>query len=120
MEQHYHHKFDLRALFIMLVDALCVAIAVGLALWARFDFSVAKVEQQYIDAWLHNLPWDIVLTLAIFLIFRRYRFVWRFVSIRDVTFMVIAVAVAFAVTDGLRYAMHAQLPRSVPAKESRT
>lgn len=107
------HKFDLRALFIMLMDALCVAIAVGLALWARFDFSVAKVEQQYIDAWLHNLPWDIVLTLVIFLIFRMYRFVWRFVSIRDVTFMVIAVAVAFAVTDGLRYAMHAQLPRSV-------
>ena len=111
--EHMRHKFDLRALFIMLMDALCVAIAVGLALWARFDFSVAKVEQQYIDAWLHNLPWDIVLTLVIFLIFRMYRFVWRFVSIRDVTFMVIAVAVAFAVTDGLRYAMHAQLPRSV-------
>ncbi len=113
MEQHYRHKFDLRALFIMLVDALGVAIAMSLALWARFDFSVNAVPQQYVQAWLHYLPLDIVLTLAVFLIFRMYRFVWRFVSIRDVTFMVIAVLVAFAVTDGLRYALKAQLPRSV-------
>ena len=111
--ERMRRKIDPRALFIMLLDALCVAIAVGLALWARFDFSVGQVPQQFVKAWLRCLPTDIILTVAIFLAFRMYRFVWRFVSIRDVTFMVIAVLVAFAVTDGLRYAMHAQLPRSV-------
>ena len=111
--EHMRRRFDLRALFIMLLDALCVAIAIGLALWARFDFSVSQVPKQFVQAWLHNLPWDIVLTLIIFMLFRMYRFVWRFVSIRDVTFMVIAVLVAFAVTDGLRYALNAKLPRSV-------
>ena len=111
--EHMRRKFDLRALFIMLMDALGVAVAMGLALWARFDFSVDQISQIWIDAWLRYLPLDIVLTLIIFLIFRMYRFVWRFVSIRDVTFMVIAVAIAFAVTDGLRYALHVRLPRSV-------
>jgi len=111
--ERMRHKFDLRALFIMLMDALCVAIAMGLALWARFDFSVAQVPHPFIQAWLRYLPLDIVLTLIIFLLFRMYRFVWRFVSIRDVTFMVIAVLAAFAVTDGLRYALNAKLPRSV-------
>ncbi len=111
--EHLRRKFDLRALFIMLLDVLGVVVASGLALWVRFDFSVDQVPKQYVQAWLYNLPWDIILTLVIFLIFRMYRFVWRFVSIRDVTFMVIAVAVAFAVTDGLRYAMKVILPRSV-------
>ena len=97
----------------MLVDALGVAVAIGLALWARFDFSIDMVPQQYIDALLRCLPLDIVLTLAVFLAFRMYRFVWRFVSIRDVTFMVLAVLAAFVLTDGLRYALDAKLPRSV-------
>ena len=112
MEQ-IRHKFDLRALFIMLMDALGVAVAMGLALWARFDFNVSQVPARYVTMWLRYLPVDIVLTIAIFLLFRMYRFVWRFVSIRDVTFMVIAVLVAFAVTDGLRYALQVRLPRSV-------
>ena len=111
--EHKRHIFDLRALFIMLVDVLGVSIATALALWARFDFSVNQVPKEYIDVWLRYLTLDIILTIVIFLLFRMYRFVWRFVSIRDVTFMVIAVLVAFAVTDGLRYALHAWLPRSV-------
>ena len=111
--EHMRRKIDPRALFIMLLDALCVAIAAGLALWARFDFSVGQVPQQFVKAWLRCLPTDIILTVAIFLAFRMYRFVWRFVSIRDVTFMMIAVLTAFVVTDALRYAMKAYLPRSV-------
>ncbi len=110
---HMHRKFDLRSLFIMLIDALGVAVATALALWARFDFSVGQVPNLFVDAWLHYLPLDIILTIIIFLLFRMYRFVWRFVSIRDITFMAIAVLVAFGVTDGLRYALYAQLPRSV-------
>ena len=50
--EHMRRKFDLRALFIMLMDALCVAIAIGLALWARFDFSIDQVPKQYVQAWL--------------------------------------------------------------------
>ena len=111
--EHMRLKIDLRALFIMLMDALGVAVAMGLALWARFDFSVDQVPLLYINEWLHYLPLDIVITIVIFLLFRMYRFVWRFVSIRDVTFMVIAVLVAFAVTDGLRYALSSFMPRSV-------
>ena len=111
--EHVRHRFDLRALFIMLMDALGVAIAMGLALWARFDFSVDQVPHPFIQAWLHYLPLDIILTLIVFLLFRMYRFVWRFVSIRDVTYMVIAVLAAFVVTDGLRYVLNAKMPRSV-------
>ena len=92
--ERMRRKIDPRALFIMLLDALCVAIAVGLALWARFDFSVGQVPQQFVKAWLRCLPTDIILTVAIFLAFRMYRFVWRFVSVRDVTFMLIAVLAA--------------------------
>ena len=111
--EHRRHKFDLRALFIMLVDALGIAVAMGLAIWVRFDFSIQFVPQRYVTAWLNYLPLDILVTIVIFLLFRMYRFVWRFVSIRDITFMAIAVLVAFVVTDGLRYALKAQLPRSV-------
>ena len=106
-------KIDPKVIFIMLIDALCVAIAVGLALWLRFDLSIDMVPKEYVDAWLRGLAPDIILTIAIFLVFRMYRFVWRFVSIRDVAFMVVAVLAAFAVTDGVRYAIKAQFPRSV-------
>ena len=40
---HTRRKFDLRALFIMLMDALCVAVAMAVALWVRFDFSINQV-----------------------------------------------------------------------------
>ena len=111
--EHKRRRIDYRILFIMLLDALLVTVAVGLALWTRFDFSVQQIPQQYVQAYLNCLPFDIVLTLAVFLLFRMYRFVWRFVSIRDVAFMAIAVAAAFAATDLLRHLMGANLPRSV-------
>ena len=106
-------KFDARVLFIMLMDLLGVVIAAGVAIWVRYEFSVDKVPTFVINNWLRCLPTDIVLTIAIFALFRMYRFVWRFVSMRDVVYMIVGILAAVIVMDGVRLLLNAMLPRSV-------
>ena len=102
----------LRTLVILLADALCVTCAGGLALLVRFD-SFGRIPNQYLQPWYRFLPLQIIVTLAVFIIARMYRFVWRSVSTNDVVRMVCAVAAAFAAATVSSYAWGYRQPRSV-------
>ena len=106
-------KFDPRILFIILLDIIGCAVASGLAIWVRFDFNSGLMAGVVAEKWLRLFPLDMLLTIAVFLLCRMYRYVWRFVSIRDVAFMVVSVLAAFAAVEIERYLLHAALPRSV-------
>ncbi len=105
--------FTKKTLLIMLVDVLCMFLAGGLALLVRFDFSYAAIEERYINAWFRYLPLQIFITLAIFILMRMYRFVWRSVSAYDVEHMVLTVVVAYLVSMGVSYRLGDHQPRSV-------
>jgi FlaA1/EpsC-like NDP-sugar epimerase len=97
----------------MLVDVLCMFLAGGLALLVRFDFSYETIPEIYLNAWFRYLPLQIFITLAIFILMRMYRFVWRSVSAYDVEHMVLTVVVAYLVSMGVSYRLGDHQPRSV-------
>ena len=102
----------LRALVFMIVDAISVTCAGGLALMVRFDFSFKAIPGQYLHPWYRFLPLQIGVTLVVFIVMRMYRFIWRSVSTNDVVRMVCAVAAAFAVATVSSYALGYRQPRA--------
>ena len=106
-------KVTKQMLAIMAIDVLLLAIAGGLALLARFDFSFEEIPLNYAEAWLKFLPAQAVLTLAMFSLLRMYRFVWRSVSAQDVAEMILVTTLTGVTCDGLSILLGLGMPRSV-------
>ena len=84
MRQWFHDKdMMFRQLFLVLLDIITVICASTMALWVRFDFSIMKIEGQYLDkVWLTMLP-NIVLVLVVYWLFKLYGSVWKYASIYE-------------------------------------
>ncbi|MBR5607500.1 MAG: hypothetical protein IKW44_03850, partial [Bacteroidaceae bacterium] len=84
MGQWFHDKdIVLRQLFLVLLDVITVICASTMALWVRFDFSIMKIEKQYLDkVWLTMLP-NILMVLVVYWLFKLYRSVWKYASVYE-------------------------------------
>ena len=89
------HKMPNHAPLIMLLDAMCLILAGGLALMVRFDFSYAGIPREYLEAWYRFLPLQVLTTWVVFWFTRMYRFVWHSVSAQDVAQMFAATGTAY-------------------------
>lgn len=80
---HYDLKLLLRVAFFIALDICSVALAMFSALWVRFEFTVDKIEQQYLErAWV-MLPAVILTALVIFYLFRLYQSLWTYASVME-------------------------------------
>ena len=79
MRQWFHDKdMVFRQLFLVLLDIITVICASTMALWVRFDFSIMKIDEQYLDkVWL-TMPVNILLVLVVYWLFKMYRSVWKY------------------------------------------
>ena len=85
----------MRIALIAFLDMIIVAAGGLLALLVRFDFRYSSVPAEYLDAMLRFAPMACVITVAVFLFTRMYRYVWRTVGLHDVIRMVLSVVVDF-------------------------
>ena len=69
-----------RVALLVILDILLITLSGFLALYIRFDFSFRNMEMKYVDYELLYLPFNLVLTMILFVVFRLYRSVWRFAS----------------------------------------
>lgn len=83
----------LKGMFIALMDIVSLVCAFGIALIARFDFSVKAVENIYLNYFLQIVPVFIACAILIFFLFKLYHSVWSFVSINEMQRLVLAWAV---------------------------
>ena len=110
---HIKEKVSSQVVALMVLDALLVTLAGGLALLLRFDFSIEAIPDHFAENWLHFLPLHILVTLTVFYIRKMYHYVWGAVSVHDVAGMLVSVAAAYAVTVIVAFAVKLHLPRSV-------
>lgn len=83
-----------RQVFLVIADILTVIAASSMALWVRFDFSVAKVDQQYLDhIWAGMIP-NIIGVIVIYWFFHLYRSVWKYAGVYELQHIVFAGVVA--------------------------
>lgn len=73
----------LKGIFISLLDIISLMCAFGIALIARFDFSVKAIENVYLNPFLKIMPVFVACAITVFFAFKLYHSVWSFVSINE-------------------------------------
>ena len=106
-------KITKQMLMIMLLDIMMLTVSGGLALLARFEFSLDRVPEVYSRAWFSFLPVQIVITVAFFYLTRMYSYVWRSVSAGDAMEMTLSVIGAGCISVAVSAIMGLGMPRSV-------
>lgn len=72
------NKFIWQTIFLYVVDCICIAIALYLAIIFRFDL---RFPNMYTSLYINTLPIIIITTTISFILFRLYKSIWRFASI---------------------------------------
>lgn len=85
-----------RACVVLILDVIATICASYIALWMRFDFQLAFVPPYYLERSLHVLPWNILILVVLYYVFKLYHSVWRFAGAMEVVRAVV-VYVIYAV-----------------------
>ncbi len=106
-------KIIARTIAIVLVDWVLIAMAGGLGLLIRYDFSLVGIPVDFKETLMTLLPWQLLITTVVFSVRKMYHFVWRSVNIHDVSEMILSVFLAFALTMVAEFIFDWRLPISV-------
>jgi FlaA1/EpsC-like NDP-sugar epimerase len=98
----------LKAVFLMVIDAIIVMVTPCLALYIRFD---GDVEPQYFNQLFRFLPIIVVVWLGVFYRFGLYNRLWRYASINELLAITGAVTVSSIITSVPMYYTGTGLPR---------
>ena len=85
----------LRVFLLMLLDALCVLLALKIAQFIRFGWVIPK--EQTLQFRL-NLPWLLAIYLGVMFLFSQYRVLWRYATGRELFFQAIVLSLAGGMT----------------------
>lgn len=102
----------LRIILLLIYDICAVCVAEFLALWTRFEFSIAQIEPQYAKTALRYTLINIVVTLVIFAFFKLYSSLWRYASVQEMLNVVLACLLAACVQSMGMHMLFLHMPRS--------
>nr|WP_330369217.1 nucleoside-diphosphate sugar epimerase/dehydratase [Butyrivibrio sp. AC2005] len=105
-------KYYLRILAILLADASSVVAAHLLSLLVRFDFRYSDISQLYRDHIVYMIPIAVIITIAVYYMFRLYHSIWRFASLTEVYRIIAAYFVIAIILFTLNSIDRMNLPRS--------
>ena len=88
--------WQLIRLFLVAYDVVTLALAYFLALWLRFDLSFSKIDQEYLNAYIRFLPVYLVISIAVYFVFKLYHSIWRFASYMELLRVIAATFVSAA------------------------
>lgn len=75
------YKLVFRRIFLIAFDVVAVFLASLAALLLRFDFVFSRINQEFLDSVLEYLPYNMILTVVIFWLFRLYHSMWEFAGV---------------------------------------
>ncbi len=113
MENSIKRKYTEKLCILVLADAFTIALSYFLALWIRFDFSIANTPTQEIDKVINFIPFAIGITFAVYYILRLYHSIWRFASVSEVAHIIIAYAALAVILPLFNLMGSFKIPRSV-------
>ncbi len=101
----------LRNAIIVAHDLVAAALAWALAYWLRFNLDVPDA---YFRGMLYSLLWVVPLHAAVFLSLGVHRGMWRYVSVKDLQRIVLAVMLAAALVGACVFMFQfGEVPRSI-------
>lgn len=106
-------KIPINRIFaLVLFDIMSIIVASFAALYVRFDFSFKAIPQHYLVMFEEIIPYNLVVTLVFFVVWKLYRSVWRYASATELVNIVFATTCAAVAQIVLCYAMKIRMPRS--------
>lgn len=101
-----------RAFLLLLGDICIIALASIGALIARFDFSYNSIDTVYLESMYHYLPIHIITTILVFYFCKMYHSLWKFISIHELGYIILANMVSFFMQIAGFHLMQYPIPRS--------
>ena len=78
-------------------DVFAVIASYYAALLVRFDLRFSEIPREYLREYMITILPYVVVCVMVFVFFRLYRSLWRYVSFREVVYMIIATAITFVI-----------------------
>ena len=103
-----------RTLALVFLDIMAIMASSFAALYSRYDFSFSAIQPKFLYNYEHMLPFNICITLLLFVLWRLYRSVWRYASATELINIVFATASAVITHVILCYVTGWVMPRSYP------
>lgn len=103
-----------RILLLVLSDMMAILMASVLSLYVRYDFKFMDVPRAFWEAVLEIYLFNIVITIAVFYIFRLYNSVWRYASDTELVNNGIAVILCAVMQPVVCWIESVRLPASYP------
>lgn len=101
-----------RIIALILLDIMSIIVASFAAIYVRFDFSFGGIPKEYLMKFEHIIPFNIILTLIFFALWKLYKSVWRYASATELINIVFATTCAAIAQTVLCYIMDQKMPRS--------
>lgn len=101
-----------RIIALVLMDIMSVIVAAFGALYIRFEFSFAGIDTRYLRMFEQIIIPNIVMTLALFALWKLYKSVWRYASANELINIVFAASCAALAQIVYCYATDHIMPRS--------
>ena len=101
-----------RIIALILMDVMSIVVASFAALYIRFDFKFNGIPEEYLVKFEHIIPYNILLTLLFFAIWKLYKSVWRYASATELLNIVFATTCASVAQTIACYVLNENMPRS--------
>ena len=108
----------IRTIFLIIYDFISIHTAYFLALWARFDFVLSEIPEEYLVIYRCTISLYAVICLFIFWFFKMYRSMWQFASSTEILHITTAsmitsilhVVLILFMKDILPFTVHERMP----------
>lgn len=101
-----------RIIGLILLDVMSIIVAGFAAIYIRFDFSFSGIPRDYLTKFEYIIPYNILLTLVFFALWKLYKSVWRYASATELLNIVFATTCSSIAQVILCYALNKRMPRS--------
>lgn len=101
-----------RIIALILLDIMSIVVASFAALYIRFDFSFKGIPEEYLSKFEQVIPYNILLTLVFFAIWKLYKSVWRYASATELLNIVFATTCASIAQVVACHILKEEMPRS--------
>ena len=101
-----------RIIALILLDIMAIVVSSFAAVYIRFDFSFAGIPADYLEKFRVILPYNIVITIVFFALWKLYKSVWRYASATELINIVFATSCAAVAQFVLCHFMNQKMPRS--------
>jgi len=107
------NRLFIRRVFLVIIDLVMVGAASIAALLLRFNLTFDSIQGDYLENMLSYLPFQMVVSIAVFFLFRLYSSIWVFASLNELENVVIASVISSALYYvGLQILSPWTMPRS--------